>query len=239
MIELKNLGKKYDRPIFSNLNLQFAENELVAFLGPSGSGKTTLLKIMAGLEAASEGHYSGLTGQKKSIVFQEPRLLHWLTCLENIHLFQPSEQKSKAISFAEKLGLHDAKDLFPASLSGGMKMRTAIARALMEDPQVLFLDEPFSALDEPTRFFLQEEFRKLFEQNGWSVFFVTHSIEEACFLANKIVVFGAEGGQAPTLHSVNLPKIRTADLRSDLNYFKVVNDLRAQVAKAWKKEALK
>lgn len=235
MIELKNLGKSYDRQIFSNFNFQFQENELIVFLGPSGCGKSTLMKIMSGIEAPSQGTVTGLQSKQKSVVFQEPRLLPWLSCAENIQLFSQKSSSRKVKALMQQMDLLSAQDLFPQSLSGGMKMRTAIARALMQDPEVLFLDEPFSALDEPTRFYLQEEFRHLYEKNSWSVFFVTHSIEEACFLATKIVIFN-NNGQPPQLFDVDLPKERNKQLRADLKYFDVVNQMRAMVEVAWQKE---
>ena len=230
MIQIKNLGKKYQRQIFSNLNLQFEDNELVILLGPSGCGKSTLLKILAGLESPTTGSISGLENKKSSVVFQESRLLPWLTCQENVLL--PAKLQSQTFAEADallsKLNLDSAKDLYPASLSGGMKMRTAIARSLLQNPEVLFLDEPFSALDEPTRLFLQEEFRKLYEQSPRSIFFVTHSIEEACFLGTKILILN-NSNETPKLIDVPLPKLRNKTLRGEIEYFNLIKSLRAQL----------
>jgi NitT/TauT family transport system ATP-binding protein len=230
-IFLKNLGKKYQQQIFSQLNLEFEENELVVFLGPSGCGKSTLLKILAGIEPATEGSVQGLESKKSAVVFQEARLLPWLSCQENITLAKKLNRSgpSDCEELLKKLDLDEAKNFFPHEMSGGMKMRTALARALLQNPEILFLDEPFSALDEPTRLFLQEDFRQLYEQNKWSVFFVTHSIEEACFLASKVIVFGRFPAK-PFVFEVPLAKSRTQALRGELDYFKTVNELRRLVS---------
>ncbi len=235
MIEIQNLSKTFDRKIFSNLNLQFHDNQFTVFLGPSGCGKSTLLKMMANLEAPTSGKILGLKEKKKSIVFQEPRLLPWLNCRENILISQmlksqahESAVQKRSLDLIEKMNLVDAENFFPAQLSGGMKMRTAIARALMQKPQVLFLDEPFSALDEPTRLFLQEELRQLFVQNSWTTFFVTHSIEEAVFLADQVVVF-KNAETTPFIFNVDLPENRNQTTRSEMKYFELVSELRQKV----------
>lgn len=232
MIEILDLTKKFDRTIFSHLHLQFPDNQLTVFLGPSGCGKSTLLKMMAGLELPTSGEIRGLDGKKKSIVFQEPRLLPWLNTRENILLSQSLKNNSdkalvekKCQELLEKLNLAHAAQLFPEKLSGGMKMRTAIARALLQDPQILFLDEPFSALDENTRLFLQEEFRQLFIQNSWTAFFVTHSIEEAIFLADQIVVF-QKADMKPFVFKVDLPAQRNSSIRSNIRFFELTKELR-------------
>lgn len=235
MIEIQNLSKVFDRKIFSHLNLQFPDHQFTVFLGPSGCGKSTLLKMMANLDTPTSGRILGLQEKKKSIVFQEPRLLPWLNCRENILISESlksqvheSSVQTRYLDLLQKISLIDAQDFFPSQLSGGMKMRTAIARALMQNPQVLFLDEPFSALDEPTRLFLQEELRQLFIQNSWTTFFVTHSIEEAIFLADQVVVF-KNAETAPFIFNVDLPETRNQSTRSEMKYFELVSELRKKV----------
>lgn len=192
-----SLKKSFQRDtVFSNINLSVENHEFVTLLGSSGCGKSTLLRILGGLDSCTEGSLSTNQNLNRSFVFQEPRLLNWLNVLENTLLPLQLDQNSiqpnnheQALNFLELLNLSASLKKFPEELSGGMKMRTAIARSLMLSPDLLLMDEPFSALDEETRFFLQTEIRRLFERSDFSIVFVTHSLEEALFISDRILIF--------------------------------------------------
>ncbi|MEZ0392590.1 MAG: ABC transporter ATP-binding protein [Pseudobdellovibrionaceae bacterium] len=237
LIHAENLGKVFESrrnretTVFKNFNLQLEPREFVTLLGPSGCGKSTLLRILGGLEKASEGSLERKF-QSGSFVFQEPRLLPWKTCLENVLL--PLEIKNSKVSQADHgkakellklMKLEKFESHFPAELSGGMKMRNALARSLILNPDFLLLDEPFSALDETTRLFLQVEIRNLFETKPWTFCFVTHSIEEACFLSSRILIFSKDRNQLIE-HKSNLPNKRKESLRDELAFFEEVKKVR-------------
>lgn len=203
LIELKDIEKTFDSGLnlFKNLHLKIHEGEFICLLGPSGSGKSTLLRFILGLDEPTRGQVLRRKPISSSagVVFQEPRLLPWLTLSQNVHLPRKIRGDRFDLSVVEKafgtarLSL-DFLNYYPHQISGGMKMRASLARALISDPQILIMDEPFSALDEPTRFSLQEELRQLFESRaGQSVLFVTHSIQEAVFLADRIIVLDEKG----------------------------------------------
>lgn len=229
LIEVKDLNKTYrlgkdkSKVVFQSLQMKIDRRDFVAFLGPSGCGKSTLLRLISHLESPTRGEIQTKTFEL-SMVFQEPRLLPWRTVTENVLL--PNElgqqknedMKQKARHQLSKLGLADFADQFPSQLSGGMKMRTALARALLQNPELLMLDEPLAALDEQTRARLQVELRSLYDKSKMTFVFVTHSIREACFLANKIFIFGTRG-QNPTEVTVNLPAQRTTELRESQSFF--------------------
>ncbi len=200
LIAINSLRKSYPKrgDLFSNFSLNIDPGEFVCILGSSGSGKSTLLKMILGLESWDSGTIQK-TYQDSGVVFQEPRLLPWLTVAENIAL--PLRIKKRAVSdalVAQALDLARlptaVQNSFPHELSGGMKMRAALARALIARPQVLFLDEPLSALDEPTRYQLQQDLRLLFERTPESSFvFITHSVSEAVYLASRIILLSPTG----------------------------------------------
>lgn len=236
-IEARGLRKDYVskksrvQTVFENLRLVIQSGEFVTLIGPSGCGKSTLLRILGGLESPSEGHLVNQF-QRQSFVFQEPRLLPWRTCEENILLsleIQNSqitdENRKKCTELLSLLGLSQAQMKFPHELSGGMKMRASLARSLILSPEFLLLDEPFAALDETTRYYLQDELRSLFETQQFTVAFVTHSIEEACFLSDRIYIFSKNRNQLIE-HQSSLPKKRDPLLREDLRFFEEVKKVR-------------
>ncbi len=233
-IQTENLGHAFDpsRPVFSGLNLKIQKGEFASLLGPSGCGKSTLLRLLGGLQAPSQGKLQ-VEARQKSFVFQEPRLLPWRNALENTLLPIEIEQKqaaspehqTKAKEVLASLGLEKDFTKFPEALSGGMKMRCALARGLVLSPDLLFLDEPFAALDEYTRLKLQIDLRRLFEEKKWTVIFVTHSIEEACFLSDRIFLF-PKSRQGLIEHKINLPDQRTAGLRDDIRFFEEASKVR-------------
>ncbi len=201
--------------------LRVCENEFLAIVGPSGCGKSTLLRLMAGLERPSGGEVSfrgqGVTrpSGRIGLVFQDYSLLPWRTLLRNIELgleFQglPRRQaRDKALEYLELVGLAQFQDAFPHELSGGMRQRAAIARALAVEPDVLLMDEPFGALDAHTRLLMQRELLGIWEKRRKTVVFVTHSIDEAVYLSDRIVVMEKEPGRVIEVLPVDLPRPRT------------------------------
>lgn len=198
-IEVDNLSKRFPtspRSIFSDLSFVVSGDESLCLLGPSGCGKTTLLRLLMGLEQPSSGtiHFIPALDAHMSYVFQEPRLVPWRTCLENVLL--PLELTSKnhaegrvrALELLQQLGLGDHLQHFPGELSGGMQMRVSLARALITEPRIVLLDEPFAALDERSRFRMQDLLLDLKQRMQLQYIFVTHSIAEAVYLGDKILL---------------------------------------------------
>jgi NitT/TauT family transport system ATP-binding protein len=226
MLSVKNLTKTYhteegeDVVALSDVNLDVADKEFVCFIGPSGCGKTTLLRITAGLEKPDSGTLTVNNepikgpGPDRGMVFQEYSLFPWRTVLKNITFslemkkIPKSEREKIAREFLELVGLSKFADSYPHELSGGMKQRVAIARALVNDPDVLLMDEPFGAVDAQTRNRLQHELLNIWEKKKKTVLFITHSVDEAVFLADKVVVFTARPGRIKEVISVDLPRPR-------------------------------
>ncbi|UGV40701.1 ABC transporter ATP-binding protein [Methanococcoides orientis] len=203
-----------------NVNLEIKDKEFVCFIGPSGCGKTTLLRIIAGLEFPDSGEITldgeriALPDSKRGMVFQEYSLFPWRTVIQNI-TFGPQMQgmsKGESLERAEKylklVGLEQFRNSYPYELSGGMRQRVAIARALANEPKVLLMDEPFGALDAQTRNTLQNELLDVWAKNQITIVFVTHSVDEAVFLADKIVVMTARPGKIKKVINVDLPRPR-------------------------------
>ena len=189
------------------LSFSVRDGEIVALIGPSGCGKTTALRIAMGLEAASGGtvKVDGVAmtgcGYDRGMVFQHAELLPWLTALENVMFglemkgMRGAELRETAQRYLDLVGLNESGRRRPYQLSGGMQQRVGIARALMRRPILIFMDEPFGALDAQTREQLQEDFLKIWAQTGATVVFVTHSIDEALILSDRIFVFHTEPGR--------------------------------------------
>lgn len=207
-----------------DFNLDVAAGEFVTIVGPSGCGKTTLLKIVAGLEIASEGavYLDGNPvtgpGPERGLVFQDFALFPWRDVTDNI-VFGPEILKvptAERVKIAEHytglVGLSGNERKYPAELSGGMKQRVAIARALANNPEVLLMDEPFGSLDEQTRSQMQKELLFIWQENRKAVLFVTHSVEEAVYLSNRIVVLSAGPGNVKQVYTIDLSYPRS---RSD------------------------
>jgi len=182
-----------------DIDIEIEEGGFTALTGPSGCGKTTILRIVAGLEQPSSGSVSlggshGVQGMDVACCFQDPRLLPWRSVVRNVELpleligIDPALRRSRAEEALERVGLADAMHRFPRQLSGGMRMRASLARALVVKPGLLLLDEPFSALDEVTREQLDDELIRLWSEDGMTVLMVTHSLREAVYLAREVVV---------------------------------------------------
>jgi NitT/TauT family transport system ATP-binding protein len=224
-VDVQSLAKTFPGGVVAidRIDLQIDEGEFVAILGPSGCGKSTLLRIIAGLEQPTAGRVE-LDRNKIAYVFQDPHLLPWRNVLGNVAL--PLElmrvakpqllQASRAA--LEQIGLADAMERYPAQLSGGMKMRVSLARALVTAPKLLLLDEPFAALDEITRQKLDEQLRTLWAAHGMTVLFVTHSTAEATFLSDRAVVLTRRPARIVADLGIDLPLVRAAPLRAESRF---------------------
>ncbi len=219
-----------------NLNLDIGRHEFLSLLGPSGCGKSTALRLLAGLGEPSRGEIrweggAPATGSATDkghrdigFVFQEPTLMPWATVFGNVYLPLKLSGVSKAESVIpvgealEMVGLTGFEKAYPRELSGGMKMRVSIARALVTRPKLLLMDEPFAALDEITRFKLNNDLLELWRQQNWTVVFVTHSVFESVYLSNRIVVMAARPGRVYEELEVDAPYPRGEDFRTSADY---------------------
>ena len=220
-IRIRGVGKAFGGAVaLQGVDLDLAPNSFTCLLGPSGCGKSTLLNMIAGFAEPSTGQVlvdgQAVSGPSadRGVVFQEYALFPWRTALDNV-AFGPmlrgrsrAEQRDIARRYLALVGLAGHEDKYPGNLSGGMKQRVAIARALANDPSVLLMDEPFGALDAQTREVLQEELLSIWETHRKTVVFVTHSISESIFLADRIVVMATRPGSVKEVIDVELPRPR-------------------------------
>ncbi len=233
IISINNLCKKFNSKenfivnALKNIDLDVEENDFICIVGPSGCGKSTLLRIIAGLEDATEGKiiYKGKEllepTREIGMVFQNYSLLPWRTVIDNIALgleFK-KEDKKKRLEVASKylslINMDRFGKSYPYELSGGMQQRVAIARSLANDPYVLLMDEPFGALDAHTRIILQKELLRIWEQNKKTILFVTHSVDEAVYLSDKIIVMSSNPGEIKEIVNVDIERPRD---RGDIEY---------------------
>jgi NitT/TauT family transport system ATP-binding protein len=208
----------------ANVTLDVADGEFVTIVGPSGCGKTTLLRILGGLLTGSSGSVEllgrRLTGPSRSVgmVFQDPVLLPWRTVLENVMLpvvvlrLDRRTYRRRALDLLELVGLAGFEDKYPHELSGGMRQRVALARALVHDPALLLMDEPFGALDAMTREAMNLELQRIWSESGKTVAFITHSIPEAAFLGDRVVVMSPRPGRIVDVVTVDLERPRDLDM---------------------------
>lgn len=207
------------------VSLDIADNEFITVVGPSGCGKSTLMNILAGLETCTSGEaivdgraVSG-PGPDRGVIFQQYALFPWLTVRQNVEFglktarVPAAERRKRAQHFIQMVGLEQFADALPKMLSGGMKQRCAIARAYAVDPSILLMDEPFGALDALTRVKLQEQLLDTWSQEKRTVMFITHDVDEAVFLANRVIVMAARPGRIFDIIDVDLPYPRTEDVR--------------------------
>ncbi len=226
-----------------NISLDIHEGELLTLLGPSGCGKSTFLRVVADLIAPTGGSLQvlGVTPGAARIrrdigfVFQDAALLPWRTALQNVELpLEVAKGRAKSDRAARAtprellalVGLKGSENAYPHELSGGMRQRVAIARALVSDPRVLLMDEPFGALDEITRDRLNEELLRLWRELGMTVLFVTHSIYEAAFLGQRVLMLAANPGRVKEIVPVDLPADRTLDIRETPRFVQLAAHLR-------------
>jgi NitT/TauT family transport system ATP-binding protein len=232
-----------------DINLEVQKGEVICILGPSGCGKSTLLNIVAGFlppsggEVRVDGRPVIEPGPDRGFVFQEFALFPWRTVLENVEFgpvlkgMEKADRHARARELIQRIHLTGFEDKFPFELSGGMKQRVGIARALANDPEVLLMDEPFGALDAQTRRVMQEELLKLLGETKKTVLFVTHAIDEAIVLADRVVVMTARPGQVKAVLSVDLPRPRERTSPEFNELYRKMDDLiRVEVEKSLKVE---
>ena len=236
IVRLSGISKSFSNgtTALAGLDLAIGEGEFVSLLGPSGCGKSTVLRIVAGLTNPTSGRVEWLgaggaqpTGSDRpeiGFVFQEPTLMPWATAFQNVHLplklkgISARVARDEIMHALDRVGLAGFANAYPRELSGGMKMRVSIARALVTRPRILLMDEPFAALDEITRFKLNDDIMRLYEAGGWTVIFVTHSVYESVFLSSRIVVMAARPGRVVDDIAVEAPHPRGEDFRTASDY---------------------
>ena len=245
-ISLRDVGLRYTTrrgslDALTGIDLDVAESAFVAFLGPTGCGKSSLLRLVSDLVAPTSGDVLIRGGSARAarkanafgFVFQEPALLEWRTALANVRL--PLEviggaratYDARCESLLDSVGLLPFKDAYPRELSGGMRQRVAIVRALAWNPSILLMDEPFSALDELTKAALQDDLLALWTRERMTALFVTHNISEAVYLADRVVVMSPHPGRIKTILDVDLPRPRHEDMRETRIFLDQVRAARA------------
>jgi len=245
MVEIQGVSKIYQKTVkdsttkieaLSNVDLCIRENEFLSIIGPSGCGKTTLLKMIDGLIPYDSGSISinGKPiygpGPDRAVVFQTFALLPWRTVLANVEFslefrrIPPKERTDIARDYLTRVGLDDFADHYPHELSGGMQQRAGLARALAVSPAILLMDEPFGAVDAQTRQLLQEELLELWQRERKTVIFITHSMDEAVYLSDRVVVMTPRPGRVAEILDVPLPRPRIADaVRRDPTFVDLTN----------------
>ena len=229
IVRLSDVGKTFENGTraLDGLDLTIPRGAFLSLLGPSGCGKSTILRLVAGLDTPTEGVIEW-TGERRprdvGFVFQEPTLMPWARVFENVWLplrlagVSRREAEPRIMAALESVGLADFRRSFPRELSGGMKMRVSIARALATDPTVLLMDEPFAALDEITRFRLNDDLLRLWDEKGWTVVFVTHSVFESVYLSTEIAIMTNRPGRIAERVVVDEPSPREAGYRTSARF---------------------
>jgi NitT/TauT family transport system ATP-binding protein len=235
IVVLDEVGKVYANGTVAlrDVNLTIGRAQFVSLLGPSGCGKSTLLRLIAGLGDLTSGRIGwpqavtdreGRPKRDIGFVFQEPTLMPWATVFDNVYLplklsrLSRKDARPRVMDALAMVGLEAFERAYPRELSGGMKMRVSIARALITRPSVLLMDEPFAALDEITRFRLNDDLLRLWAGNDWTVIFVTHSVYESVYLSNRIVVMGARPGRMTADLAIDEPYPRSEGFRMTAAY---------------------
>jgi NitT/TauT family transport system ATP-binding protein len=225
-LEVQNLNKQFgDLLVLQDINVSVESGEFISVVGPSGCGKTTFLRIVAGLEPATSGalQIDGRPlkgpGGNRGFVFQNDSLLPWRTVLANA-MIGPEvagnagvKERARTLELLKLVGLSGFEQYFPRQLSGGMRQRVNLARALAIDPEVLLMDEPFAALDAQTREIMQTELLRIWEQGRKTVLFVTHQIDEAVFLSDRVLVFARRPGRVQERVDIELPRPRQLSIK--------------------------
>lgn len=245
-LKIDNVKKVYNSRngemiALNGVSLDIAENEFICVVGPSGCGKSTLLNIIAGLLEPSSGavycdgkQVTG-TGTERGVVFQQYALFPWMTVKKNV-LFglnlqgiKGAEAEEKAMKYIKMVQLEDFLNHYPKELSGGMKQRVAIARAYAVNPSVLLMDEPFGALDAQTRTQLQSELLETWEKERKTCFFITHDVDEAIILAQKVIIMSARPGRIKEIVNIDIPYPRTQETKMSPEFLELKNHIWGQV----------
>ena len=241
-IQIRDVRKVFDLGkerfvALGGVSLDLVDNEFVTVVGPSGCGKSTLMNILAGLEeptsgtALVDGKPVNGPSPERGVIFQQYALFPWLTVRKNVEFglknagVPAGERRERAQHFIDMVGLTDFADALPKMLSGGMKQRCAIARAYAMNPKILLMDEPFGALDALTRVRMQEHLLQTWEQEKRTVMFITHDVDEAVYLANRVVVMAARPGRIHKIIDVNLPYPRTEEVRLSPEFAELRNEI--------------
>lgn len=233
-IKMDVLSKKFkvknkELTAFEDISLNINDGEFWCFVGPSGCGKTTLLRVLAGLETLTSGEleitHNDPNKPLNSMIFQEHALFPWMNVSDNIayglkNRKVPQKNINEIVNeYILKTGLEGFAKVYPHQLSGGMKQRVSIARAFANNPEILFMDEPFASLDEQNRIILQQELLQIWESNRKTVVFITHSIDEAIFLSDKIMLMTSHPGRIKSVYSVDIPRPRNMTEMRKSPYF--------------------
>ena len=242
-IEIRGVSKQYEvpsgiLPVLSNLNLSIRPGEFLSIVGASGCGKSTLLRLLIGLDAEYEGDIS-VQGQRvtgtsldRGIVFQDHRLFPWLTVEQNVGLglensrLSAAQKRDAIAAHIELVGLTSFQSAYPHQLSGGMAQRAAIARGLVNQPKILLLDEPFGALDALTRSTLQHELQRIWQTERITMILVTHDVDEAVYLGDRVVVMQPRPGRIRKVLDVDVPRPRD---RGDARLKTLIEDVRSEI----------
>ena len=246
-VQIKGVEKVYEgrngkTVALNGVDLDIYDNEFICVVGPSGCGKSTLLNIIAGLHEPSAGEVlvDGVkvegTGVDRGVVFQQYALFPWLTVKKNVEFglklrkdLSPQQRDEIAMKYIKMVGLEKFVDSYPKELSGGMKQRVAIARAYAVNPFILLMDEPFGALDAQTRTQLQTELLRTWEEEQKTCFFITHDVEEAIILAQRVIIMSARPGRIKDIVDVNIPYPRTQETKLTPEFNELKNHIWSQV----------
>lgn len=241
-IQLSHVSKVYANGTIAlqDASLTINESQFVTLIGPSGCGKSTLLRIIAGLSSASSGkiEWGSPVRQELAFVFQEPALMPWANVKDNVRLplklagIPKKASENEVLEALQLVGLDGFALAYPRQLSGGMKMRVSIARALVTQPNVLLMDEPFGALDEITRSQLNHQLLDLWSQKRWTVVFVTHNIYEAVYMSNRVLVMANSPGRIFAEVPIEVPYPRSEEFRISPEYNKYCREVSARLSEA-------
>ena len=245
-VQIKGVEKIYEgrngkTVALNGVDMDIYDNEFICVVGPSGCGKSTLLNIIAGLHEPTAGEVlvDGVkvegTGVDRGVVFQQYALFPWLTVKKNVEFglrikkLPPEEQEATAMKYIKMVGLEKFVNAYPKELSGGMKQRVAIARAYAAEPEVLLMDEPFGALDAQTRTQLQSELLETWERDRKTCFFITHDVDEAIILAQKVIIMSARPGRIKEIVDITIPYPRTQETKMSPEFLELKNHIWSQV----------
>ena len=227
MLNFSNVHMKFDKDVLSDINLNIDSGEFVSILGPSGCGKSTLLRLASNLAKPTKGVVDYISPKDLSIgfVFQNPTLMPWRTVMENItlplELNKKKFSKEEALMWLARVGLKDKEKSYPNELSGGQMMRVSIARSLINGCNLLLLDEPFAALDEITRRKLEDDLLEIWEKENFTVLFVTHSVSEAIYLSQRVLVLSS--GPGKIVYEKNISQYISKEEFRESKEFQVIN----------------